>query len=426
MEGSLSEPFLLLSLMRVTYQLAFLILLLSCKAENRNASKNRITIPETVWRFTMDLNGDLLPFTGTFTEVKDYSATLTLHNADEEIVIQDVILRNDSLIANLPFFNTAFKMRVESPYMLSGIWINYDKENYKIPITAEQGQDFRFTNSQSRQAISDRYFVRFQPDSKGEYPAILELENRSGRLKGTFLTETGDYRFLEGNIMNNSIYLSTFDGSHAFFFKASIKGDSLVNGIFKSGTHYEAEWIGLTDSLTSLAKPESITTITSQKPFDFNLINEKGEEVNWNKADLDGKVVILDIMGTWCPNCMDASRALAELAQPYSNSELVVLPVLFEYKDDLESAKNAFSEYAHRLDIPNRFLFGGKASKKGANKKFPMLSSISSFPTLIFIGKDRRVSEIYTGFYGPGTGEHYSEFIQEKKELIARLVEEEY
>jgi len=39
--------------------------------------------------------------------------------------------------------------------------------------------------------------------------------------EGTFLTPVGDYRYLEGNIMNDKLYLSTFDGNHAFLFIAS-------------------------------------------------------------------------------------------------------------------------------------------------------------------------------------------------------------
>ena len=67
---------------------------------------------------------------------------------------------------------------------------------------------------------------------------------------------------------------------------------------------------------------------------------------------------------------------------------------------------------------------GGKASKKVAEEKFPMLSSVSSFPTLIFIGKDREVKEVYTGFYGPGTGTFYDDFMTSKEELLAKLVSE--
>ncbi len=402
--------------------LALIVLLLSCESKNPNVSKNRITLPATSWRFTLDLNGDLLPFNGTFSDVKDYSATLTIRNSDEEIVIEDVRLQNDSVIVPLPFFNTEMKLSIESPYMLSGVWSNYDKENYHIPLNAEQGQNFRFTNSGSDRTLRSKYQAKFELETENEYPAVLLLENTQGNLEGTFLTETGDYRYLEGNIMNGSVHLSTFDGSHAFYFRADISGDSLINGLFKSGKNYQTTWQAVADSTATLKNPEEITFVKEDILMDFELPNQDGEIVNWDKYGLEGKVVVLDIMGTWCPNCMDASRALTELSKPYSEDDLVIVPVLFEYQDDLTKAKKAFSEYSEQLDIPEKFLFGGKASKKTANEKFPMLNSISSFPTLVFIGRDRRVAQVYTGFYGPGTGDYYTKFKDSKKELLQTLV----
>jgi len=399
--------------------------LFSCNNADPNIKQNRISIPPTPWRFTLDLNGDILPFNGKFSNVQDYSATLTLTNADERIVIDDVQLQNDSVIVPMPFFNTEMRLSIESPYMLSGVWINLDKENYRIPLTAEQSQEFRFTNTKSGRTIASRYQVTFEVGLDSEYPAVLVIENTDGFLEGTFLTETGDYRYLEGNIMNGSINLSTFDGSHAFLFKAKIAGDSLINGIFKSGKTYKANWVGWADSTATLRNPAEITSYDPEIPIDFKLTDQDGNIATWASSHLQGKVVVLDIMGTWCPNCMDASRALKELSRPYSDDDLVILPVLFEYRDDLSLAKRAFSEYSENLNIPNKFLLGGKASKKIAQEKFPMLSSISSFPTLVFVGKDQKIAEVYTGFYGPGTGKYYDSFMDSKKELLKRLVNKE-
>jgi thiol-disulfide isomerase/thioredoxin len=416
------EPFLSLARMKRILILGLIAFFLSCGKKNPNVAKNRILLPATSWRFTLDLNGDLLPFNGTFSDVKDYSATLTLRNADEEIVIEDVQLRNDSVIVQLPFFNTEMQLRIESPYMLSGVWTNKDKIDYHIPLNAEEGQNFRFTPTGSDRQIRSKYLVKFELGTETEYPAILLLENNVGNLTGTFLTETGDYRFLEGNIMNGSIHLGTFDGSHAFYFRADISEDSLINGVFKSGKTYQTNWEAVADSAATLKRPEEISFVTEDQPFDFELPNQDGEIVNWEKLQLDGKVVIIDIMGTWCPNCMDASRALKDLSMPYSENDLVILPVLFEYHDDLTKAKNAFSKYSEQLNIPEKFLFGGRASKKIATEKFPMLNSISSFPTLIFIGRDRKVAQVYTGFYGPGTGDYYTDFMESKKDLLQTLV----
>ncbi|MEM9053155.1 MAG: TlpA disulfide reductase family protein [Bacteroidota bacterium] len=405
--------------------LALALCLCACAENSSNFKTNTITIPATPWRFTLDLNGSILPFNGTFSDVKKNSATLTLTNHDEKIVIDNVILRNDSAIINLPFFNSEMRLRVESPYMMSGSWMKLDREDYSIPLNAEQGADYRFTNTSSNLTIANRYAARFELGTETEYPAVLVIDNNQGNLTGTFLTETGDYRYLEGNIMNGQVNLSTFDGSHAFLFKADIKGDSLVNGVFKSGKSYVTDWYGIADSTASLKQPDQITSTDSSTLFDFYLPNQAGDTVSWNDLDLQDKVVIIELMGTWCPNCMDASKALSILKKPYSENKLEIIPVLFEYKDDIEFANIAYKRYRDRIEhMPDQFLLGGKASKKVAEEKFPMLSSVSSFPTLIFIDKNRQVREVYTGFYGPGTGTYYDEFMESKRKLLAQLVAE--
>ena len=395
--------------------------LLSCS--NPDINRNEETkLLEGEWRFTMSVQNELLPFNAKLNGLKSSKPSLSLYNADEEIVIDDLTITEDSLIAHLPFFNTALYLGLDSPDLLSGVWIDHNRDNYCIPITGEYSKPFRFTNAKSSLNISDRYYVEF--DSEDPYPAVLELTNSEGFLTGTFLTETGDYRYLQGNIMNSEIHLSTFDGSHAFLFRAKIDGDSLVNGRFLSGNHFSTDWRGAVDSVTTLRNPVSITESELGTPFDFELPNQDGQIVTWQDLNLDNKVVVIDIMGTWCPNCMDASIALDELASNYDQDEITIVPVLFEYKDDLGWAQKAFSKYTEKLDTRRNFLFGGKASKKRANEVFPMLSSVSSFPTLVFIGPDRQIAQIYTGFYGPGTGSHYDDFMKNTRKLLDSLVNE--
>lgn len=52
------------------------------------------------------------------------------------------------------------------------------------------------------------------------------------------MTETGDYRYLEGVVNGNQLQLSTFDGAHAFLFTGTVT-DSTINGHFYSGNHWK-------------------------------------------------------------------------------------------------------------------------------------------------------------------------------------------
>ena len=94
--------------------------------------------------------------------------------------------------------------------------------------------------------------------TENETKAIGLFNQNENRITGTFATETGDYRYLDGVVSGDSVFLSTFDGSHAFLFEAEIK-DSLIEGLFLSGTHYSENWIAKKNEDVVLRNPDSLT-----------------------------------------------------------------------------------------------------------------------------------------------------------------------
>jgi hypothetical protein len=53
-----------------------------------------------------------------------------------------------------------------------------------------------------------------------------------------------------------------------------------------------------------------------------------------------------------------------------------------------------------------------------------MLKGTVSFPTTIFIDRSGKVRRIHTGFTGPGTGEHYHQFVKEFNVFMSELLGE--
>lgn len=414
-------------MIRKLFSVLLISAITSCSSptEKTKQSSSQTNISNGSWRFSLKLDERELPFNVELLEINSSEPKGKIVNANEEIPFSEIRVEGDSLFLQLDLHNAALNLRFESPSLLSGEWRNYNKESYKVPLVAEYRKEYRFTPTKSSIPTAKQYKVKFYEQDSTSWDAILVLKNKEGRLSGTFLTETGDYRFLEGNVMNESVYLSTFDGNHAFLFEAEIKGDSLVDGMFKSGTHYESSWEGVADSLFTLRDPKQLTYLNEgYDQFDFSLPNQDGDTVSWEDLDLTGKVVIVDIMGSWCPNCIDANKAIKQLISRYEINEVELLTIAFEYTDDLQKARGKVFNMQRKIGLPERFLFGGKASKKNAAQKLPALNHIMSFPTLIFIDKQRNVQQIYTGFYGPGTEGYYNEFMSDTKELLERLVSE--
>ena len=235
------------------------------------------------------------------------------------------------------------------------------------------------------------------------------------------MTETGDYRFLEGNIVGDSLFLSCFDGSHAFLFKAGINDEELT-GKFFSGTHWSSEWEGIRNEDAELQSPEELTYVVDDKEVQFNLKDMEGKDFSFPNENYEGKVTIIQIMGTWCPNCLDETKYYKELYDTYHSDGLEIISIAYETGNDVEDYIESVTRLRNKLSLNFTFLIGGAANKNLASEHFSMLNKIISFPTSIFIGRDGQVKRVHTGFNGPGTGEYYTEYVRNTNSLIENLL----
>lgn len=404
---------------RVFFSAALVLSLTSCTNQTDQAE-----VETEAWRFTLQLGKDVLPFTAHVTAPQKPIRGVTIYNAEERIELSADYSSADTLILGFPVYPSRIVLKRESPELMTGYWEDFDRTDYRIPLIAERGKSFRFTPTKSTTKISERYKVHFGDNETGYY-GVLEIENSKGRLTGTFLTETGDYRFSEGNIMNGKINLSTFDGSHAWLFDAVISGDSLIEGRFLSGTHYSETWYGVADSTFSLRRPTEISSVLPEtNTFSFRLPNEKGDTISSQSLYTDNKVYIFQITGSWCPNCKDASLALHTLTSKYPAAEVAYIPIHFERYSDFNTAAARIRKMQDDLGLPQSYLFGGKASSTQTAKVLPDIDAVRAYPTIVITDRAGKAGKIFTGFYGPGTGTHHSALMEEIKRTIDSLVSE--
>ena len=84
--------------------------------------------------------------------------------------------------------------------------------------------------------VSGRWAVNFTDDEGKPEAAVGEFTQSQDIVTGTFLTDTGDHRFLAGQVQGDELYLSTFDGAHVFLYKAKFsRRRSSLAGDFWSG-----------------------------------------------------------------------------------------------------------------------------------------------------------------------------------------------
>lgn len=351
---------------------------------------------------------------------------LFILNDSEKIELEAGLKRNDSIIFQFPTFNTCLIVKPNKKKML-GYFVNNDrKSNKQIPFMANySGQENILTTFKTDFFIGGKWKVLFSQNQDGEYPAIGQFEqNNAGELTGTFRTETGDYRFLSGNIVNDKMTLSCFDGSHAFLFEADLKDEKLI-GTFYSGLHWKTNWIGERNDTFELSDPNEITFLSdSAEAFSFSKPQLDGERYYFPNETTKDKVVIIQIIGTWCPNCLDETLFFNELYNEFHEDGLEIIGIAYEVPTDFVDQVSRIKNFTFKRNVKYPILVGGRASKSVASDDFPMLNKISSFPTSIILNKTGEIEQIHTGFNGPGTGKVYDEYVTEMRELIKHLIEE--
>ena len=304
-----------------------------------------------------------------------------------------------------------------------GNWVNYYKSaDYKIPVSAYYGESRRFSKEYSNdfKEIHKMYEVSFSPNKKEEYKAIGLFKTDGDKAWGTFATETGDYRYLEGNVVDDSLFLSTFDGSHAFLFEAKIEGDSL-KGMFYSGTHFKEDWIAFKNNSFQLSNPDSLTFSNTNK-IELELPNYKDSLININSDFFNSKVKLVQIMGSWCPNCLDESNYYTSLYNKYKEQGLEIIAVAFERTKNKESALFNLKKLKEKTSANYTFLLGGSTREDNPLDVFPMLNHIMSYPTTIYLNRENEIVKVHTGFYGPSTAKLFENYKKETEDFIEKLL----
>lgn len=394
------------------------VMLFACSSDQPAVDDHEL-VASGSWSMELDLDGTLVPVRMSI----DTNLSVNFYNASELISAGKLAFKNDSFYLEMPVYGTYFQGALIDAKTLGGYWHNTQKgAEYLIPFSAVHTAKSVDSYIEINQPI--KYQVEFSPNTDDAYPAIGLFSVLNGKAEGTFITETGDYRFLEGFSSGENLTLSCFDGSHLFHFKADIKGDSLTNGVFKSGTHWTEPFSAVMNETFELTHPDSLTQVIDNSPLILNLVNTEGDFVTFQQEDFEGKVTLVQIMGTWCPNCLDESKFYGELYNEYHSQGLTIIPVAFERTDDFQTSSITLKRYLDDLGLPYQGYIGGRASKSLASEAFPMLSKIISYPTSIYIDKSGVIRKIHTGFYGPGTGMYYDRYKSSTNKFLQELLSE--
>lgn len=376
------------------------------------------------WRGVLSLQGQELPFTFDV-EKQDGKTKVYLNNLSEKILLDEVSQDGDSIKMVLHIFDADLRAKINGDELTGTFYKNYAPAA-NLPFRATFSETHLFANK-SDETQSANYSGKYQltfTTTKDTYPSVGIFEQSGNRVTGTFLTPMGDYRYLDGNVVDGRLLLSTFDGNHAFLFNAQLSGDSLI-GDYYSGKSSHETFKGVKDEHAKIPDSESLTFLKDGfEKIDFSFPDLDGKPVKPSDERFKNKVLILQIFGTWCPNCMDETKFLSSWYPANHKRGVEILGLAYERKPDFNYASERVKKMKSKLGVPYEFVIAGVNDKEKAAETLPMLNTVIAFPTTIFIGKDGKVKHIHTGFEGPGTGVYYERFQERFNQIVNELLNE--
>lgn len=403
----------------LTFLISFLVFT-SC-----NTQKEEVSLSEGIWLAELKvMDNQILPFNFKI-EKTDGVYTMEIYNAEEVIHVDEIRIQNDSIRIQTP----VYEGYITGKFTKNTIEGEFIKESLDrvVPFKAVFGEEERFRNSKpSTINVSGTWEVEFSKDTEDSYMSKGVFTQNGDKVKGTFRTPTGDYRYLDGVMDEDSLKVSAFDGAHAFVFTAKVT-DSSVNGNFYSGNHFKEPFEGLRNEGFELPNADSLTFLKKgYDKFAFSFPTPAGNMVSLEDERFQNKVVLVQIMGTWCPNCLDETKFYVEYLKNNPNTDFEIVALAFEYAKTKEGAFTAISRLKERIGVEYPILLAqvGTSDKVITQQKLPMLNHVISYPTSIFIDKKGEVRKIHTGFNGPATGDKYIAFKKEYDVFVKGLLAE--
>jgi thiol-disulfide isomerase/thioredoxin len=380
---------------------------------------------EGLWTGSLELpEGRQLPFQ-MYLDLKGAAPSGYFVNGTERTPIPEIYSRNDSVTFVFSEYGAAMIGEWRSGE-LRGQFLRFRKDTTGMAfhaspmVPAATGA----TTPSTEVPLVGKFVVYLRTKDEIDSSMTATFWARGDSVFGTFIAPDGDFGLMAGKQSSNELQLCRFTGWQANML--DLRSDQgRWRGLYFARTNtpipFTLEPIGSPRKTVTAA--EQTTMKDPRRPFRFSGLTITGDTVRSTDAEFRGKVLLIDIMGTWCHNCMDAAPLLEQLYREFGNQGLEVVGLSFELSNDFATARKNLLLYQERYGITFPVLFCGTTEDANVQARLrSQLKNFFSFPTSIFVDKRGVVSIIHVGFKGIGTGEEYQQQVQEYYDTVKNLL----
>lgn len=409
----------MLSLNRSNFHFMRLLFVLFLSAFGFDLASQSLKIGE--WKGEISYEDYTVPFLFEVSPSGGEIPEITFINGSERRTVTNAEMTGDTLVIPMDPFDVTIKVRYTAMSM-EGFYIKHYRDA-KFPFNANFGQQ-RFTkNSVSPDVpIEEKWDMTFSPETSSMSKGVGIFKKYGNKVFGTVLTETSDYRYFEGIIDGDSMMLSSFDGAHAFMILGKKKGAKEWKGTMVFDNSYSEPWIAKYDPNASIKAPFEVVKVEKgvHKPY-YDLLGAGSGRDVVDPSKYQGKVLIIQAFGTWCPNSHDQTKFLSSWYEKNKQRNVAILASSYEANYSQDYGLSRIKEYKLMNNISYDVVLGGRLSKVAAATPFPFIDRIKAFPTLVIVDKEGYARYVHSYFNGPATGTYYKDFIKQFNTIIDEL-----
>lgn len=371
------------------------------------------------WRFEWKAGHATVPFIVEFQKKGDVYSGI-LKNGKENIKLDEIQV-SDELI-KIPLQNYEIDLQMDFPKKegtMTGYWIRHNKNpKVTVPVFATYGETERFPEGKSKPRIdlNGRWAVTLTDSEDKKESGVIIFNQKGNDLSGSILTPTGDYRYMEGFVSGFEFEAASFDGMYNYIIKGRVKDGNLEANIL---ANYKTKVTGVKDNKAELPDAYKQTQLESLA-FEFPDLNDK--KMSLDDPKFKNKPVIVQIFGSWCPNCMDEMNYLIPWYKENNKRGIEVVALAFERSLSPEDAKKQLLKTQKKKNVNYPLLIAGSTAEDKPMDKIKGLKNFISFPTTVFLNRKHEVVKVHAGFSGPSTGEFFDRWKKEFNQTVNELL----
>lgn len=371
---------------------------------------------EGLWSATVTVDNCDIPFRIGFST--DSGVHGWFFNGDEKVPSTSGVFENGSLALRFDHYAT----RLEAQFANGELTGTYGREGRAYPFHAVP---YRASAISTEQAPNIAGLWDLEVASaKGEKAWRLIVHQKGGEVSAAILRVDGDTGLLTGGFHNGRFTLSHFSGARPSLTTLALESDGSLE-VVQNGKKLTAvrSAEARAKGLPAPDDPMQHTTVKdASEPLRFAFPDLDGHIVSHTDARFQGKVLLVAIGGSWCPNCHDEAPYLEEVYRKYRGAGLEVVDLSFEEADQLKDPAR-LRAFIGQYGIDYTVLLPGEPSE--LNAKIPQAVNLNAWPTTFFVGRDGRVRAIHTGFAGKASGELHDQMTREFEGTLRQLLAED-